>query len=199
MRERRRRRVRNIFGHGAILRPKSVLNIPPSFPTKRGVGYRHGRWGGMRCNCGESALNRFNPEIATWWAMPLGPARLCDFLQQLQADLACPASTAKIFRFAATPNHPYNSRHPVPRRGALAIVTNVGAGCGGRGSVRREKPFAGRLSVSERCLRRRTALKRFRQKFGRRHWLAGWFGEGSCVRQNRVVLAPVAGVKLAEV
>jgi hypothetical protein len=33
------------------------------------------------------------------------------------------------------PNHPYNSCHPVLRRGALAIVTNVGTGCGGRGSV----------------------------------------------------------------
>ena len=65
-------------------------------------------------------------------------ARVCDFLQQLQADLAGPAPHAKIIRFAATPNHPYNSRHPVLRRGALAIVTNVGTGCGGRGSVRRE-------------------------------------------------------------
>src|SRR5438105_5399224 len=77
------------------------------------------------------------------------PARLCDFLQQLQADLPCPVSAAKIIRFAANPNHAYNSRHPVPRRGALAIVTNVGAGCGGRGSVRRVEVFAGRLSVSE--------------------------------------------------
>jgi hypothetical protein len=70
---------------------------------------------------------------------PRPDARLCCFLQQLQADLRRPASVAKIIRFAATPNHPYNARHPVPRRGALAIVTNVGAGCGGRGSVRRER------------------------------------------------------------
>ena len=71
-----------------------------------------------------------------------------------------------------------SSRHPVPRRGALAIVTNVGTGCGGRGSVGRN---CGRRAVSvsdhasaqdERC---------------------------GCVRQSRVVLAPVAGVKLAEV
>jgi hypothetical protein len=58
-----------------------------------------------------------------------------DFLPQLQADLPCPASAAKIFRFVTDPNHPYNSCHPVLRRGALAIVTNVGTGCGGRGSV----------------------------------------------------------------
>ena len=74
----------------------------------------------------------------------------CDFSLQLQADLPRPAPHAKIFRFSPAPNHPYNSRHPVPRRGALAIVTNVGAGCGGRGSVRRERLFAGRhLAVSE--------------------------------------------------
>jgi len=30
-------------------------------------------------------------------------------------------------------------------------------------------------------------------------WLVEVFGDGSCVRQNRVVLAPVAGVKLSEV
>jgi hypothetical protein len=46
---------------------------------------------------------------------------------------------------------------------------------------------------------RRTALKRLRQNFGRPHKPVGWFGEGSCVRQKRVVLAPVAGVKSAEV
>jgi hypothetical protein len=67
---------------------------------------------------------------------------------------------------------------PFRKRGALAIVTNVGTGCGGRGSVGRN---CGRRAVSvsdhasaqdERC---------------------------GCVRQRRVVLAPVAGVKLAEV
>jgi hypothetical protein len=46
---------------------------------------------------------------------------------------------------------------------------------------------------------RRTALKRLARTSAGRTWLVGWFGEGSCVRQNRVVLAPVAGVKSAEV
>jgi hypothetical protein len=30
----------------------------------------------------------------------------------------CPAPCIKIFRFAPTPNHPYNSGHPAPTRGA---------------------------------------------------------------------------------
>ena len=53
--------------------------------------------------------------------------------------LICPAMPVEAQR---------NSRHPVPRRGALAIVTNVGTGCGGRGSVGRERCSQGGSSVS---------------------------------------------------
>jgi hypothetical protein len=91
---------------------------------------------------------------------------------------SCPAPSNKIFLFSGDPKSVQNSRHPVPLRGALAIVTNVGAGCGGRGSVRRAAGLRGGLwpvsdqrHADDRCC---------------------------CVRQNRVVLAPVAGVKLAE-
>jgi hypothetical protein len=128
------------------------------------------------------------------------PARRGDFLQLFQRDFPRPLPHAKIFRFARTPNHPYNSCHPVPRRGALAIVTNVGAGCGGRGSVGRVDVVAGRFYRERTQRAGRTALKRLRHCFGRQ--ALGWLkvcGRGSCVRQNRVVLAPVAGVKLAEV
>ena len=45
----------------------------------------------------------------------------------------CPALRAKIFRLTRRANQRLNCRHPVPRRGASAIVTNVGTGCGGRG------------------------------------------------------------------
>src|SRR5687767_5569034 len=44
---------------------------------------------------------------------------------------------SEIFHFTPAPNQIYIHRCPVPFRGALAIVTNVGAGCGGRGSVGR--------------------------------------------------------------
>src|SRR2546430_2982921 len=59
---------------------------------------------------------------------------------------------------------------------------------------------AGRLSVSDRTARRRTALKRLGRNFFRQH--AGRsrrMARGSCGRQKRVVLAPVAGVKLMEI
>jgi hypothetical protein len=52
--------------------------------------------------------------------------------------------------------------HPVPERGALAIVTNVGAGSGGRGDARAPVGLQGGFyrSVSDRPAHRRTALQR---------------------------------------
>jgi hypothetical protein len=82
----------------------------------------------------------------------------------------------------------------------LAIVTNVGTGCGGRGSVGRARGCRAVIPVSDRTARRRTALKRLGRNFFRQH--AGRLrrmARGSCGRQNRVVLAPVAGVKLMEI
>src|SRR6266852_5865870 len=64
-----------------------------------------------------------------------------------------------------------NSRHPTPQEGRIMIVTNVGAGCGGRGSVLRAmgsqggffESVSGQQHADERCC---------------------------CGRQNRVVLTP---------
>jgi hypothetical protein len=50
--------------------------------------------------------------------------------------------------------------HPVPERGALAIVTNVGAGSGGRGSARAQERSQGGFPVSDQTAHRRTALQR---------------------------------------
>ena len=43
-------------------------------------------------------------------------------------NLICPVQSpcSKIFRFAATPNHFYIRRRPVPLEGRLAIVTDAG-------------------------------------------------------------------------
>jgi hypothetical protein len=59
--------------------------------------------------------------------------------------------------------------------------------------------FAGRFSVSDRQRADERRSNVFARTSAGRSWLVGWSGEGSCVRQNRVVLAPVAGVKSAEV
>jgi hypothetical protein len=93
-------------------------------------------------------------------------------------------------------------RHPVLRRGALAIVTNVGMGCGGRGSVRHAAELQGGSYgvVSENPACRRTALNPPSLKLRRTGTKpVEAFGIDGCGRQSRVVLAPVAGVKLAEV
>jgi hypothetical protein len=98
-------------------------------------------------------------------------------------------------------DHPKSNlqpRRPGPKEGRIAIVTYVGLGCGGRGSVGRVIAIAGRFYVSDRVARGRTALQRLRQDFGRLHAGGLGIGGGCCVRQSRVVLAPVAGVKLVE-
>src|SRR5438445_2250110 len=61
----------------------------------------------------------------------------------------------------------------------------------------REGSQGGLRLVSDQPPRRRTALKRLRQDFGRQHMSRSKrCGGGSRGRQRRVVLAPVAGVKL---
>jgi hypothetical protein len=57
------------------------------------------------------------------------------FPEPFQRDLPCPDLVKKIFRLTRRANQSYKPRRLVPERGALAIVTNVGTGCGGRGSV----------------------------------------------------------------
>ena len=65
----------------------------------------------------------------------------------------CPAHRAKIFRFRRRANQFYQFAPSRSERGALAIVTNVGTGCGGRGSVGCAC-FRGAVSVSDHAVRR---------------------------------------------
>jgi hypothetical protein len=63
------------------------------------------------------------------------------------ASLSSPASK-NIFVFVQ-PKSPAYCSHPVPQEGALAIVTDVGTGCGGREGFRRES-----ADVWSNCVRR---------------------------------------------
>jgi len=58
-----------------------------------------------------------------------------------QRDLGRPVPFAKIFPFPADPNHFYIRSRPVPLEGRIAIVTDVGTGCGGRGRRCRRERF----------------------------------------------------------
>jgi hypothetical protein len=93
--------------------------------------------------------------------------------------LGRPVPFVKIIRFAAHPNHRYIHRHPVPHEGRFAIVTNVGTGCGGRGSVERAMGSQGGF---------------FRER-SRRAQTRDAGADGEVVWSRR----PGAGVKLAEV
>jgi hypothetical protein len=56
-----------------------------------------------------------------------------NFARRANQPKCCPAPPAKINCFAATPNHPYNPRHPAPaKRGVSRSSRTLGAGCGGR-------------------------------------------------------------------
>ncbi len=83
-----------------------------------------------------------------------------------------------IFRFTGTPNQWLNSGRPVPARGAVARRHERGMGCGGRESVGEQVRVAGRVEPRERF-----AGAQDERRFS--------------VRQNRVVLTPVAGAKSA--
>jgi hypothetical protein len=80
----------------------------------------------------------------------------------------CPALRGKIFRFSSPANQLLLSCRPVPKEGTSAVVTNVGAGCGGRNSV-----VARLMRADERrwCVRRSRVVltpRRWRQVCGRR-------------------------------
>jgi hypothetical protein len=60
-----------------------------------------------------------------------------DFCPSGKSPNRCPAPREKIFSFSSDPNHRLIQRCLIPHEGALAIVTNVGMGCGGRKSARR--------------------------------------------------------------
>jgi hypothetical protein len=82
-------------------------------------------------------------------AKPLAPdVRKIEFVESFQSDFAVLVSSFAVLvsshlhvisdfqklSLTPDPNHLLIPRHPVPREGTLAIVTDVGAGSGGRGS-----------------------------------------------------------------
>ena len=107
---------------------------------------------------------------------PIGRARWDDFLEQFQRDLPRPALRVKIFRCSSDPNQWLFPRCPVSTRGA------------------------DRASSRTRDGMRWTQQRQARDVVCRAGFPVSGHGaqdDRRCsVRQNRVVLAPVAGVKL---
>jgi hypothetical protein len=111
----------------------------------------------------------------------------------------CPAPFRKIFRFACRANQSYQLAPSHPPRGADRESSRTRDGMRWTRQRRRASVFAGRSSVSERRRARRTTLLSPSTKLRRTCTsLAKRLAKTGRVRQNRVVLAPVAGVKSAE-
>ena len=108
------------------------------------------------------------------------PARKAQFVEANQADLPCPVLPAKIILFSSGPNHRPISCRPGPHRGAYRDRHGRWAWDAVDAAASSREVDAGRTLVRE-CSTRAQDERR------------------SCVRQSCVVLAPVAGVKSAEV
>ncbi|MEH2501791.1 aconitase B [Bradyrhizobium sp. AZCC 1578] len=102
-----------------------------------------------------------SPRLSSTLRANAGQWLICGKHLSLKARQIIRGKSLRIFRNRVKPwNQKYSASRqtqitgkdlaiPSRRRGALAIVTNVGTGCGGRGSVGRVDVIAGQLSVSE--------------------------------------------------
>jgi hypothetical protein len=60
-----------------------------------------------------------------------------DFFKRIKLFLPVQSHFKKYFASPVGQIISTNSRHPTPPQGRIAIVTDAGCGCGGRGSVER--------------------------------------------------------------
>ena len=111
-----------------------------------------------------------------------GAAPKREFRQLFQTDFRGPDDAAKIFRFSFPPNQLHLRAIPPHRRGAYASSRYVECGKQWTRGARAREALQGGLRLGLGAVSDRSAQ-------GERR---------CCVRQKRVVLAPVAGVKLAE-
>jgi hypothetical protein len=122
------------------------------------------------CRAGRTTSSTPRPRKA-----PNLVARKRQFVEQFPADLGHPVSREEIFRFSSDPNQWLFPRCPVSTRGADRASSRTRDGMRWTRQRQARCVFAGRLSVSEH----------------------GAQDDRRCsVRQNRVVLTPVAGAKL---
>jgi hypothetical protein len=83
---------------------------------------------------GAQALIRWRFRAAQW----RGPLRQnSKLLKRIELIWAVQSCLKKYFAFPVGQIISTDSRHPTPPEGRIAIVTDAGCGCGGRGSVLR--------------------------------------------------------------
>src|SRR5216684_236473 len=79
-----------------------------------------------------------------------------DFLKRIKLFLAVQSHSQKYFASPVGQIISTNSRHPTPPEGRIAIITDVGEGCGGRGSVERAMGCRAGRKACERSPSERT-------------------------------------------
>src|SRR5882757_9479588 len=88
-----------------------------------------GRANGSRECAPDDKLRETHRFVLVGFACALPTLRICCIFSTTgKSAKTCPAPSQKIFRFCRRANQGHNLRHPVPPRGALAIVINVGQG-----------------------------------------------------------------------
>ena len=80
---------------------------------------------------------------AGYTAIAEGLREKTNFLKRIKLFLAVQSHSQKYFASPVGQIISTNSRHPTPQEGRIAIVTDVGEGCGGRGSVERAMGLQG--------------------------------------------------------
>src|SRR5258708_21774501 len=119
----------------------------------------------------------------TWSNDSCLPRQVADCARQANhfvfSEMTCPAPFAKIFLFSPDPNQMHIPRRLVPPEGRSRVVTSAGRDAVDVRASGAQMAVAGRDEPRER-------------------YAACRMIGASCVRQNRVVLAPVAGAKFAE-
>src|SRR6266850_3148304 len=131
----------------------------PVIPAKAGIQY--------------AAASRFYH-----WRSGILGARSSRAMTACACAVICPSGTFLSSLFSvfpkniSVPTHPKSDlelSHPTPPEGRIAIVTDAGCGCGGRGSVRRATWLQGgscKWPVSDQTASRRTALTRTAKSCG---------------------------------
>jgi hypothetical protein len=152
-------------------------------PRRRATQYSRD---GCDSTIGRGALDRpVKPgDDSGVWRRPL----LCDVVCDCPTGKSlktCPPLAQKIFRFALTPNQPYNSRHPAPTRGAYRDRHGRRV----RGAVAAAVPGAQQVLQGELAHERRPRAANGAEADGKavwswRPWLAS--SRRRCCEPNRV-------------
>src|SRR5882672_7682712 len=128
-----------MMGFAGSTYPASSGVIPGCATWRRPGIHTPGRGYGFRAH--RFAMPR-NDSLASGSRLRVNP----NLLKRINVILPVQSPSQKYFASPVGQIISTNSRHPTPPEGRIAIVTDAGCGCGGRGSVRRATWLQGGLA-----------------------------------------------------